>query len=89
LSNAFGSPFPKMQISILTSFNKVFEKVMYSRLIKHLNKNDILSDLQFGFRANLGTENAIFRLISGILNSLNHKKLVGGIFWDLEKAFDC
>jgi hypothetical protein len=35
------------------------------------------------------TENAIFKLISEILNSVNKKMLVGGIFCDLEKAFDC
>jgi Notch-like protein len=37
-------------ISILTSFNKIFEKVMYeyNRLIKHLNKNNILSNYQSG-----------------------------------------
>jgi hypothetical protein len=61
---------------------------MYSRLIKRLNKNNILSNHQFGFRANLGTDNAIFRLIFEILNSLNHKTLVSGIYCDLEKAFD-
>jgi hypothetical protein len=35
------------------------------------------------------TKTAIFKLISGILNSLNQKMLVGGIFCELEKAFDC
>jgi hypothetical protein len=54
-----------------------------------INKNNILSNHQFGFRANLGTDNAIFSLISGTLNSFNHKALVSGIFCDLEKAFDC
>jgi hypothetical protein len=75
-------------ISILTSFNKIFEKVMHTRLIKHFN-NNIRSNDQFGFRANQGTENAIFRLITEIFNSLNHKTPVSGIFCDLEKAFDC
>jgi hypothetical protein len=28
-------------ISILTTFNKIFEKVIYSRLLKHLNKYNI------------------------------------------------
>jgi hypothetical protein len=37
----------------------------------------------------MGTDNAIFQLISEILNALNHKTLISGIFWDLEKAFDC
>jgi hypothetical protein len=46
-------------ISILTSINKFFEKVMYSRLVKHLKENSILSKYQFGFRENGGTENAI------------------------------
>jgi hypothetical protein len=76
-------------ISILTSINKIFEKVMYSRLLKHLNENCILSKCQFGFRAKQGTEYAIFKLISGILNSLNQKMQISGIFCDLEKAFDC
>jgi hypothetical protein len=77
-------------ISILTSVNKIFAKVVYNRLLKHLSDNSILSNHQFGFRVNQGTKNAIFKLISGILNSLNKKKmLVGGIFCDLEKAFDC
>jgi hypothetical protein len=76
-------------ISVLTSVNKIFEKVMYSRLLKHLFDNSILSNHQFGFRVNQGAENAIFKLISGILNSLNQKMLVGGIFCGLEKAFDC
>jgi hypothetical protein len=51
-------------ISILTSFNKILEKVIYRRLLKHLNI--ILSKHQFGFRANMGTDIAIFSLISGI-----------------------
>jgi hypothetical protein len=58
-------------ISILTSTSKIFEKVMHSRLLKHLDDNSILSKHQFGFKENQGTENAIFSLISGILDSLN------------------
>jgi Notch-like protein len=76
-------------ISILTSFNKIFEKVMYSRLVQHLNDHNILSKYQYCFRAKLGTDNAIFNLITEILHSLNHKSMIGGIFCDLEKAFDC
>jgi hypothetical protein len=62
---------------------------MYCRLLKHISDNSILSNHQFGFRVNQGTDNSIFKLIYGILNSLNKKMLVGGIFCDLEKAFDC
>ena len=43
---------------------------------------------QFGFRAQSSTEKATYILIYEILQALNSKKLVGGIFCDLEKAFD-
>jgi len=35
------------------------------------------------------TDNAICKLTSEISNALNNKLLVGGIFYDLETAFDC
>jgi hypothetical protein len=35
------------------------------------------------------TQKATFNLIKEIINALNNKKIVGGIFCDLHKAFDC
>jgi hypothetical protein len=75
-------------ISMLTSFSKVLEKALYNRLIEYLNNNNILNTQQSGFRKNLATEDAIFRLIHEILNALNSKIMVGSIFFDLAKAFD-
>jgi hypothetical protein len=37
----------------------------------------------------LTTENATFRLMKEILNALNSKLMVGNIFCDLKKAFNC
>jgi hypothetical protein len=53
---------------------------MCSRLLQHLSDNSILSNHQFVFRVNQGTKNAIFKLISGILNSLNKKN---ADWWDI------
>jgi len=75
-------------ISLLTAFSKVFEKVVYVRLYKHLNCHSVLVNEQFGFKAKSSTAKAIFSLIHGILEALNSKKVVGGIFCDLEKACD-
>jgi len=75
-------------ISMLTSFSKVLEKALYNRLIEYLNYNNILNSQQFGFRKNLATKDAIFRLIHEILNALNSKIMVGSIFFNLAKAFD-
>jgi hypothetical protein len=40
-------------ISLLTSFSKVFEKIIYDRLLKHIKTNNIFVDEQFGFRTEL------------------------------------
>jgi hypothetical protein len=72
-------------ISMLTSFSKVLEKALYNRLIEYLNNNNILNSQPFGFRENLATEDAIFRLIQEILNALNSKIIVGCIFLAWQK----
>jgi hypothetical protein len=36
-------------ISLLTSFSKIFERVMFLRLRHHLTTNNILANEQFGF----------------------------------------
>jgi hypothetical protein len=76
-------------ISILTSFSKVLEKLLYIRLSEHITKNNILANEQFGFRAESSTVKATYKLLDEILTAMNSKALVGGIFCDLSKAFDC
>ena len=44
---------------------------------------------QYGFRNNASTEKAIYQLTDNILKALDNKYVVGGIFCDLTKAFDC
>jgi hypothetical protein len=51
--------------------------------------NNILAQEQYGFRTNSSTETASYNLINNILEALNNKFIVGGIFCDLTKAFDC
>jgi hypothetical protein len=45
-------------ISLLTTFSKILEKVMYNRLSNYLQINNILVSEQFGFRKGISTENA-------------------------------
>jgi hypothetical protein len=71
------------------SLLSVFERLIYNRLYEHINLNNILDDNRYGIRPNSSTEKASFKLIDEILKSLNNKHLVGGIFFDLQKAFDC
>jgi hypothetical protein len=76
-------------ISLLTSFSKVIEKLMYNRLTDHITSFSILANEQYGFRTMCSTQQATFRLINNILTAMNNKSNIGGIFCDLQKAFDC
>jgi len=76
-------------ISLLTSFSKIIEKLIYNRLLLHLDKNNMLAKEQFGFRPHASTEQASYSMINGILTELNDNRMVGGMFCDLQKAFDC
>lgn len=84
--NIFKSSF---NISILTSFSKVLEKAVHMQLYEHSSKNNILAEEHSGFRTKSATNNAIYKLSNKILIALNNKFMVGDIFCDLEKAFDC
>ena len=60
---------------------------MHNRLLGHLNDNNIVVEEQFWFRKTLTTDKAPYGLINEI--ALNDKLIVGGIFYDLTKAFNC
>jgi hypothetical protein len=76
-------------ICLLTSFSKIFEKVIFNRLQHHLDLNNILAQEQYRFHTNLSMDLATFDLINNILLAHNNKLAVGGLFCDLTKAFDC
>jgi exoribonuclease II len=76
-------------ISLLTSFSKVIEKLIYARFLDHINTNCILVNEQYGFRSQYATEQATFSLINNILTAMNNNLKIGGAFCDLQKAFDC
>jgi hypothetical protein len=73
----------------MTSFSKIFEKVVFNRLQYHINVNNILAQEQYGFQTKLTIDMATFTLINNILLALNNKLAVGGLFCDFNKAFDC
>jgi len=69
-------------VSLLTSFPKILEKVIYTRIYQHINQNNILAAEEYGFRNNSSIEKAFYKLINEILSALNNKLTVGGIFCD-------
>ena len=75
-------------ISLLSTFSKIFEKIIFNRLYKFLENHDIIDPLQFGFRPKHSTIDAISLLVKDILQSLDKKDYTIGVFCDLSKAFD-
>ena len=75
-------------ISILPQFSKVLERVFYKRLMNFIEKNNILSNSQYGFRVNHSTNYALSELVELISDATENKKYALGLFIDLKKAFD-
>ena len=75
-------------VSVLTCFSKVFEILMYDRLISFVIKHSLLYKYQFGFRKDHSTIFAILSLVDFISKALEKGEYVIGIFLDFSKAFD-
>ena len=75
-------------VSLLCVSSKVFENVMCSRLIEHLENCKILMSNQFGFRKFHSSYMALMVLMNNLISSLERGETVGGVFLDFSKAFD-
>ena len=75
-------------VSLLCILSKVFENIMYTRLINFLNELKIIFKNQFGFRKYHSTYMALMLLLDKISKSLDNGEFVVGVFLDFSKAFD-
>ena len=75
-------------ISVLTFFAKVFEKIVYNKLLNFISDNNILYDHQYDFRKGRSTQQAIITLVDKITKSQDIGDIVITFLIDLKKAFD-
>ena len=75
-------------VSLLCVLSKVFEKVMYSRLLSFIEKQNLLFQFQFGFRQMHSSYMALMTMMDKITAAMDRGYLVVGIFLDFSKAFD-
>ena len=61
---------------------------MYKKVYQFLTENNIIYDLQFGFRQNFSTGHALINLTENIGQALDEEYIGCGIFVDLQKTFD-
>ena len=73
-------------ISLLSNIDKILERIMYNRLYKFLETNNLIYSLQFGFRQKHSTSHAFIHLTDKIREQLDKGNFACGIFVDFQKA---
>lgn len=64
------------------------EYAIYEQIDQYLDSNKVITPCQRGVRKNYSIETASPDLILDIYESLDHKKITLGIFFDLISVFD-
>lgn len=75
-------------ISILPTFSKGLEKIIFRRISDFLEKHSLLTHCQYAFRSGRSTQLALLEQKELILRNIELKQLTLGILIDFSKAFD-
>ena len=75
-------------VSVLPSFSKIIERLVFNRCVDFIDKHKILNTNQYGFRTGPSTYMAIVDFVDNICNAVENNQQSIGIFLDLSKAFD-
>ena len=75
-------------ISLLSNIEKILEKITYKRLYTFLDYNNIMYDLQFGFRLQYSTFHVLINITENMRKALDDGNIGCRVFVDLQKAFE-
>ena len=75
-------------ISLTSCLCKTMERMVNNRLVWYLERNDLLSKFQCGFRKNRNTTDHLIRLETYIREAFKAGEQCAAVFFDLEKAYD-
>ncbi|XP_074033758.1 uncharacterized protein [Leptinotarsa decemlineata] len=76
-------------ISLINSLAKLTEKLVKYRLQNFLLSKNIITEEQFEFQPNKGTNDALFSFLSYMYDNINKGECAAAVFCDFSKAFDC
>ena len=68
--------------------SKIFEKLVNNRIVGHLEKCDLFSDFQCGFRSFRSTADLVTVVSDRIARAFNRSGATTGVALDMSKAFD-
>ena len=74
-------------VSLLSVVTRVFEKLVNNRLVDHLEKCDLFSGFQYGFRSSRSTANLLTVLSDRIARAFNRSGAARAVALDISKAF--
>lgn len=75
-------------ISLLCGLAKLFEKLIYSRLMATESLAKAIPNEQFGFRSEHSTVHQLLRVVNSVTHTIDMKRGQGAIFLDIAQAFD-
>ena len=75
-------------VSNLSFISKILERVVASRLLKHLEDGQLLEKMQSAYRPNHSTETALVRVQNDILMNMEQQEVTILVLLDLSAAFD-
>ena len=75
-------------VSLLSVASKVFEKLVNHEIFYHLEKCDLFSDFQYGFRSSRSTADLLAVVSDRIARTFNRSGATGTVALDISKGFD-
>ena len=75
-------------IALTSCICKVLEKIINNRLMYTIEKRNLISPHQYGFRKNRSTIDPLVRLHTDLCRSFSDKNYLVAIFFDITKAYD-
>ena len=76
-------------ISNTSIFAKILEKLVHKQISRYLHTHKFISEHQYGFVPGRSTHEAIFKFVKNIYSAINNGKIMGVLFLDIAKAFNC
>ena len=75
-------------VSLFSVVSKVFEKLVNNGIVDHLEKCDLFSDFQYGFRSCRSTADLLAVVSDRIARAFNRSGATRAVALDISKAFD-
>ena len=75
-------------ISLLPVVSKVFERLINNKVVKHLERTELFSDFQYGFRSSRSTGDLLTVVTDRIAKAFDNCGATRAIALDISKAFD-